>query len=197
MSEITPDIPRMLRDTGALLEGHFRLSSGLHSPQYVQCARLLEHPANATAIGDALAERLISVGAQRIVAPALGGLIIGFTVADALGLPMIFTERKEGVMQLRRGFEIGDRKRVVIIEDVVTTGKSTLETVAVVEQAGGEVVGYGSILNRSGKETPFDKPLHSLLSMALETYAEPACPLCAAGVSLDAPGSRFTGQGNG
>ncbi len=194
MSEITPDIPQMLRETGALLEGHFRLSSGLHSPQYVQCARLLEHPANATAMGDSLAECLISLEAQRIVAPALGGLIIGYTVADALGLPMIFTERKDGVMQLRRGFEIGERKRVIIIEDVVTTGKSTRETAAVVEQAGGEVVGYGSILNRSGRKTPFDKPLHSLLSMALETYPEESCPLCAAGVPLDAPGSRFTGQ---
>lgn len=194
MSENTPDIPQLLRDTGALLEGHFRLSSGLHSPNYVQCALLLEKPANARAIGDALAESLISLGAQRVVAPALGGLIIGYTVADALTVPMVFTERQDGVMQLRRGFAIGEQKRVIIIEDVVTTGKSTRETAAVVEASGGEVVGYGSILNRSGTDNPFDKPYHSLLSMALETHPEESCPLCTAGVPLDAPGSRFAGK---
>ncbi len=194
MSESAPDIPQLLRETGALLDGHFRLSSGLHSSNYVQCALLLESPANARAIGDALAECLISLGAQRVVAPALGGLIIGYTVADALSLPMIFTERKDGAMQLRRGFAIGEQKRVVIIEDVVTTGKSTRETAAVVEASGGEVAGYGSILNRSGVDNPFDKPYHSLLSMVLETHPEESCPLCAAGVALDSPGSRFAGK---
>lgn len=193
MSETPPDIPHLLRETGALLEGHFRLSSGLHSPQYVQCARLLEHPKNSTAIGDALADCFVSLGAQRVVAPALGGLIIGFAVADALSIPMIFTERKDGAMQLRRGFAIGDRKKVIIIEDVVTTGKSTRETAAVVEQSGGEVLAYGSILNRSGSDNPFDKPFHSLLRMDLESHPEKSCPLCAAGVPLDSPGSRFAG----
>jgi orotate phosphoribosyltransferase len=155
---------------------------------------LLEHPVNARAIGDALAECVIDLGAQRIVAPALGGLIIGYTVADALTLPMVFTERKDGVMQLRRGFTIGDRKKVLIVEDVVTTGKSTQETAAVVKEAGGAVVGYGSILNRSGKDNPFDGPFHSLLRMDLETHPEESCPLCASGIPLDAPGSRFAGK---
>ncbi len=194
MSETQPDIPRLLRETGALLEGHFRLSSGLHSPNYVQCALLLEKPVNAGAIGDALAECVIQLGAQRVVAPALGGLIIGYTVADALTLPMVFTERKGGVMQLRRGFTIGEQTKVLIIEDVVTTGKSTKETAAVAKEAGGEVVGYGSILNRSGKDNPFDLPFHSLLRMDLETHPEESCPLCAAGVPLDAPGSRSEGN---
>jgi orotate phosphoribosyltransferase len=186
------DLPALLADTGALLTGHFRLSSGLHSPNYVQCAKLLEHPRNAKAIGAALAEKLRGLGARKIVAPALGGVIIGYTVAEALDLPSIFTERKDGAMTLRRGFRIGDGEKVVIVEDVVTTGKSTRETAAVIEQSGGVVSGFASILNRSGKENPFDAPYESLMSLALETYDEAACPSCASGVPLDAPGSRFS-----
>jgi orotate phosphoribosyltransferase len=186
------DLPALLADTGALLTGHFRLSSGLHSPNYVQCAKLLEHPRNAKAIGAALAEKLRGLGAQKIVAPALGGVIIGYTVAEALDLPSIFTERKDGAMTLRRGFRIGDGEKVVIVEDVVTTGKSTRETAAVIEQSGGVISGFASILNRSGKENPFDAPYESLMSLALETYHEAACPSCASGVPLDAPGSRFS-----
>ena len=186
------DLPALLAETGALLSGHFRLSSGLHSPNYVQCAKLLEHPRNAKAIGAALGERVRSINAQKVVAPALGGVIIGYTVAEALDVPSIFTERKDGAMTLRRGFTIGRDERVVIVEDVVTTGKSTRETAAVVEQCGGNVVGFASILNRSGKENPFDAPYEALMSLALETYDESACPLCANKVPLDAPGSRFS-----
>jgi orotate phosphoribosyltransferase len=185
------DLPALLQQTGALLTGHFRLSSGLHSPNYVQCAKLLEHPRNARAIGEALGERIRSFGAQRIVAPALGGVIIGYTVAEALDVPSIFTERKEGAMTLRRGFHIGAGEKVVIVEDVVTTGKSTRETVTVVEQQGGVVAGFASILNRSGKANPFDAPYEALLSLALDTYDEASCPFCQSGVALDAPGSRF------
>jgi orotate phosphoribosyltransferase len=186
------DLPALLAETGALLSGHFRLSSGLHSPNYVQCAKLLEHPRNAKAIGTALGEKLRRVGAQKVVAPALGGVIIGYTVAEALDLPSIFTERKDGAMTLRRGFRIGDGEQVVIVEDVVTTGKSTRETAAVIEQHGGVVSGFASILNRSGKDNPFDAPYEALMSLALETYDEAACPLCGKGVPLDAPGSRFS-----
>lgn len=190
----SPDVAALLRETGALLDGHFRLSSGLHSPNYVQCARLLEHPRNAGALGRALAGKLRGLDPQRIVAPALGGLIIGYAVADALSLPMIFTERKEGAMVLRRGFSIGEARRAIIIEDVVTTGKSTRETRDAIESEGGEVIGYGSVLNRSGKENPFDLPYRALLTMDLETYAEGECPLCEKGVPLDSPGSRFAGK---
>ncbi|HWS73229.1 MAG TPA: orotate phosphoribosyltransferase, partial [Thermoanaerobaculia bacterium] len=119
------DLPALLRETGALLQGHFRLSSGLHSPSYVQCALLLEHPRNAGAIGHDLAGRVRKLGAKKIVAPALGGVIIGYTVAEALDIPMVFTERKDGAMTLRRGFPIAPGEEVVIVEDVVTTGKST------------------------------------------------------------------------
>jgi orotate phosphoribosyltransferase len=188
------DLPALLRDTGALLSGHFRLSSGLHSPNYVQCALLLEQPANAKAIGAALAEKLRGLGARKVVAPALGGVIIGYTVAEALAFPFIFAERKEGAMTLRRGFRLSESEPVVIVEDVVTTGKSTRETADVIEKHGGRVAGFASILNRSGKANPFDASYESLMSLALETYDERECPLCKAGTPLDAPGSRYSGK---
>lgn len=186
------DVAALLRETGALLSGHFRLSSGLHSSGYVQCALLLEHPRNAKAVGEALAAKVLDIRPAKIVAPALGGVIIGYTVAEALNVPSIFTERKEGSMTLRRGFRIAEREPVVIVEDVVTTGKSTRETAAVIEGFGGRVVGFASILNRSGKENPFDAPYESLLTLALETYDESNCPLCASGVAIDSPGSRYS-----
>jgi orotate phosphoribosyltransferase len=187
------DVRALLEQTGALLTGHFRLSSGLHSANYVQCALLLEEPRNAKAIGEELGGRVRSLGAQRIVAPALGGVIIGYAVAEALGLPFVFTERKEGQMALRRGFRLQEGERVVIVEDVVTTGKSTRETADVIAQHGGNVAGFASILNRSGKPNPFaPDPYEALLALDFATYEESACPLCASGVPLDAPGSRYS-----
>jgi orotate phosphoribosyltransferase len=186
------DVAALLRETGALLNGHFRLSSGLHSAGYVQCALLLEHPRNAKAIGIALADKLGEMSPAKIVAPALGGVIIGYAVAEALGVPSIFAERKEGEMTLRRGFQIAENEPVVIVEDVVTTGKSTRETAAVVERLGRRVAGFASILNRSGVANPFDAPYASLLELNLETYDEADCPLCAAGVAIDSPGSRYS-----
>ncbi len=187
------DVRALLEQTGALLTGHFRLSSGLHSANYVQCALLLEDPRNAKAIGQELGARVRGLGAQRIVAPALGGVIIGYTVAEALGLPFVFTERKEGQMTLRRGFHLREGERVAIVEDVVTTGKSTRETADVIARHGGGVVGFASILNRSGKGNPFDpEPYEALLALDFATNEESACPLCAGGVALDAPGSRYS-----
>src|SRR5256885_755856 len=185
------DVLALLNETGALLQGHFRLSSGLHSPNYVQCALLLQHPRNAKAIGEALAARVRAIGAEKVVAPALGGVIIGYTVAEALDLPSIFTERKEGEMTLRRGFRLNRGERVLIVEDVVTTGKSTREAAKVVAAHGGLVFGFASILNRSGKANPFDETYEALLKLDLETYEEESCPLCRAGVAVEAPGSRF------
>jgi orotate phosphoribosyltransferase len=186
------DVLTLLNKTGALLQGHFRLSSGLHSPNYVQCALLLQHPRNAKALGEALGARVRPIRADKVVSPALGGVIIGYTVAEALDLPFVFTERKEGQMTLRRGFKIGRGERVIIVEDVVTTGKSTRETAKVVADHGGLVFGFASILNRSGKENPFDAPYESLLRLDLETYEEANCPLCLSGVPVYAPGSRFS-----
>jgi len=186
------DLEKMLRETGALLHGHFRLSSGLHSGDYVQCALLLEHPRNAKAVGTELASRIRTFVPAKIVSPALGGVIIGYAVAEALDIPFVFTERKEGQMSLRRGFRIAKEEPVVIVEDVVTTGKSTRETAEVVRAAGGRVAGFASILNRSGRENPYDAPYVYLLAMSLESYSEMICPLCASGVPLDAPGSRYS-----
>ena len=186
------DLPAMLQKTGALLHGHFRLSSGLHSADYVQCALLLEQPRDAKVIGAALADRIRPMSPGKIVSPALGGVIVGYVVAEALDVPFVFSERKDGKMTLRRGFSIRPDESVVIVEDVVTTGRSTRETADVVRAAGGRVVGFGSILNRSGRENPFDAPFVSLASMALETYSETICPICTSGIPLDAPGSRYT-----
>lgn len=185
-------IPALLEETGALLSGHFRLSSGLHSPNYVQCALLLEHPRHAQVLGAAIGEKIRGLGAEKIVAPALGGVVVGYAVAQALELPFVFTERKEGAMTLRRGFRMNEGEHVVIVEDVVTTGKSTRETAEVIARHRGVVLGFASILNRSGKENPFDAPYHSLLALNLDTYEESACPLCAEQKPLDAPGSRFS-----
>ncbi len=186
------DVLSLLNKTGALLQGHFRLSSGLHSPNYVQCALLLQQPRNAKALGEALANRIRTMRGEKVVAPALGGLVIGYVVAEALDVPMVFTERKEGEMALRRGFRIAQGERVVIVEDVVTTGKSTRETAKVIASHGGLVFGFASILNRSGKANPFDAPYESLLEMALETWEESDCPLCRGGVEITAPGSRYS-----
>jgi orotate phosphoribosyltransferase len=185
------DLAALLQQTGALLTGHFRLSSGLHSPSYVQCALLLEHPRDAKAIGQALAGEIKTLP-SRIIAPALGGVVIGYTVAEALDVPFAFTERKEGRMTLRRGFRIEKGESILIVEDVVTTGKSTRETAAVIEEHGGVVVGYASILNRSGSKNPFNRPYAFLMALDLQTSDEKACPLCESGVPLDAPGSRYS-----
>lgn len=186
------DVAALLEETGALQSGHFRLSSGLHSPSYVQCALLLENPAHARAIGEALAELISPLAPQRIAAPALGGVIIGYTVAQALGIPFLFTERKDGAMALRRGFRVNTGEGIVVVEDVVTTGKSTREAADVIERHGGVIAGYASILNRSGKASPFAVPYESLLTLDLQTWEESDCPLCREGKAIDSPGSRHS-----
>lgn len=191
MTDAGIDLAAELSGTGALLQGHFRLSSGLHSPAYVQCARLLEHPRVAREAGEALAAKVSGWGAERVIAPALGGVVIGYTVAQALHVPMIFTERKDGGMVLRRGFTIDEAKRAIVVEDVVTTGKSTREAAEVARAHGAKIVGFASILNRSGQENPFDLPFVSLHKLDLESWEESGCPLCARGIPIDTPGSRF------
>ena len=177
---------------GALLEGHFKLSSGRHSSRYLQCALYLADPARAEAAGRQLAARLKNAAAQLVVAPALGGVIIGHEVARALAdVPFFFTERADGVMTLRRGFRIEPGCRVLVVEDVVTTGGSTREGMDVVSQQGGVVVGAGAIVNRSGQENPFAPlPFTALLSVDVPSYPPEACPLCASGVPVAKPGSR-------
>jgi orotate phosphoribosyltransferase len=183
-----------MKAVGALLEGHFKLSSGLHSPRYLQCALYLAEPAHAEAAGRQLAARLKSCSVQVVVAPALGGVIIGHEVARALGVRSLFTERADGIMQLRRGFAIEPGERALVVEDVVTTGGSTREVMDVIGKAGGSVVGVGAIVNRSGVDNPFSPlPFTALLSVEVPTYPAEACPLCQAGSPVVKPGSRITG----
>jgi orotate phosphoribosyltransferase len=176
---------------GALLEGHFRLSSGLHSTRYLQCAVYLAEPARAEAAGRQLAARLRNEASQLVVSPALGGVIIGHEVARALDVPFFFTERADGAMALRRGFRIEPGTRVLVVEDVVTTGGSTREVMDVVSRHGGLVVGVASMVNRSGGENPFSPlPYTALLTIEIPNYAPESCPLCASGVPVVKPGSR-------
>src|SRR5471032_3082770 len=184
------ELLNLYRQSGALLEGHFRLTSGLHSPGYLQCALVLQHPQNAEALGRAIADRVRDVRATVVLSPALGGVVIGQEVGRALGVRAIFAERQDGALMLRRGFTIAATDRVLVIEDVMTTGGSTRETIEVAKAAGGEVVGAASIVDRSGGTIHFDVPFTALLEIALPTYDPDACPLCAQWLAVVKPGSR-------
>ena len=180
----------LFRSSGALLEGHFRLTSGLHSSGYLQCALVLQHPAHAEALGRALAATFNGTPATAVLSPALGGLIIGHEVARALGVRAIFAERQDGALTLRRGFSLSSEDRVIVIEDVVTTGGSTRETIEVAKRSQAAVVGAGSIIDRSGGASTLDVPFHSLVTLSLPTYPPESCPLCAEGQPITKPGSR-------
>jgi orotate phosphoribosyltransferase len=184
------DLLDLYRTSGALLEGHFRLTSGLHSPGYLQCALVLQHPRHAEALGRAIGERVRNVGATVVLSPALGGVVIGQEVGRALGVRAIFAERQDGRLSLRRGFTLAPEDRVLVVEDVMTTGGSTRETIEVAKAAGGQVVGTASIVDRSGGTIQFDVPFVSLLEIALPTYDPAQCPLCAQGLPVVKPGSR-------
>jgi orotate phosphoribosyltransferase len=180
----------VFRESGALLDGHFKLSSGLHSPGYFQCALVLQHPAHAETMGRAIASRVRDLRPTVVLSPALGGVVIGHEVGRALGVRAIFAERQEGILMLRRGFTLSGAEHVVVIEDVITTGGSTRETMRVAVAAGGQVVGAGAIVDRSGGQARFDVPYHALVHMNLPAYQPDTCPLCAQGAPLVKPGSR-------
>jgi orotate phosphoribosyltransferase len=180
----------LYRRSGALLEGHFRLSSGLHSTGYLQCALVLQHPVHAEALGQEIARATGALHPTAVLSPALGGVVIGHEVARALGVRALFAERQDGVLTLRRGFVLADTDRVLVVEDVLTTGGSTRETIQVAIAAGAQVVGAASIVDRSSGKTSFDVPFHALVSVDLATYEPGACPLCAQGLPVVKPGSR-------
>ncbi|KAB2964597.1 MAG: orotate phosphoribosyltransferase [Thermoanaerobaculia bacterium] len=186
------DIESQLIASGALLRGHFQLSSGLHSPGYVQCALLLEQPARARRAGEAIAVglRTLAPRIDSVLSPALGGVVIGHEVAAALGVPFRFAERQGERLALRRGFALAPGEKVVVVEDVVTTGKSTLETAALAAAAGAEVVGIGAIIDRSGGRHGFGVPFAALLALELPTWKPEECPLCRDGGTAVKPGSR-------
>ena len=182
-------------ETGAYLGGHFRLTSGLHSPHYLQCALVLQHPVHAERFGRLLASQLreLAQGSSltAVVSPAIGGLIIGHEVARALGVRFVFAERDAtGAMALRRGFSVEPTDWVVVVEDVITTGGSTREVVKLISEAGARVVGAGSIMDRSGGTADVGVPRVALKTLEVTTFDPEHCPLCKAGSQAVKPGSR-------
>jgi orotate phosphoribosyltransferase len=178
------------RATGALLEGHFQLSSGLHSTVYLQCALVLQFPERAEAFGRAIAEKFQGQGIMLVASPAIGGIVIGHEVARALGARFVWTEREAGQMTLRRGFTIAPGEKTLIVEDVITTGGSTRETIEAVRRAGADVVGAASIIDRSGATANVGVPLSSLASLRVLSVESSACEACKLGEPVVKPGSR-------
>lgn len=195
MTEPTDAILNVFLETGAYLKGHFRLTSGLHSPEYLQCALVLQYPRHAEHFGRLLAtefrrlEPTLDVGV--VVSPAIGGLILGHEVARALGARFLFTERDaSGKMVLRRGFSIEPGETAVMVEDVITTGGSSREVIEILKEAGARVIGAGSIIDRSGGAVALGVPRVALKTMQVVAYREEDCPLCRAGDPVVKPGSR-------
>jgi len=187
-----PGVMDLFERTGAYLRGHFRLTSGLHSPEYLQCAKVLAFPQYAEQLGRALANALPDSKADVVVAPAMGGIVIGHEVARALGVRSLFTERDaaSNEMTLRRGFVIEPGERAVVIEDVITTGGSTKEVIRVLRDLGAEVVAAGSIVDRSGGAVDLGVPRTALHAMKVVAYQAEECPLCKEGMPVVKPGSR-------
>jgi orotate phosphoribosyltransferase len=185
----------LFQETGAYLRGHFRLTSGLHSGEYLQSALVLAHPKHAETLGRALAEKLRELagpeGIALVISPALGGLIIGHEVARALGVRFLFTERdSDRKMSLRRGFTLLPGERAAVIEDVITTGGSTMEVIEIVRAAGAIAVAAGSIIDRSGGSADLGIPRAALVTLKVEAYQPDQCPMCRAGEPVVKPGSR-------
>lgn len=180
----------LFRQSGALLDGHFKLSSGLHSDRYLQSALVLQHPDCAERMGRALAARVEHLQATVVLSPALGGIVIGQEVGRALQVRSIFAERQEGTLTLRRGFTLSPSDRVVVVEDVITTGLSTRETIEAAQAAGAQVLGAAAIVDRGADAARLNVPLQALVRMQVPAYAPDACPMCAAGQPVVKPGSR-------
>ena len=191
------EVIERFKRTGALLEGHFVLTSGLHSERYLQCALVLQHPAEAEAFGRAIAEQFRQEGVETVAAPAIGGIVIGYEVARSLGARALWTEREAGHMTLRRGFGVRPGERVLVVEDVITTGGSTRETIAALEGAGARVVAAASIMDRSGGRADVGVPRVALATLDVPAHGPAACPLCAQGIPAVKPGSRKGNEGRG
>lgn len=191
MKDKTGNIVELFAHCDALLEGHFVLSSGLHSDKYLQAARVLQYPWYAEACGKRIAAECVVWKPTVVVGPAMGGIIIAHEVGNALSLKTVFTERVDGEMTLRRGFTVSPDDRVLIVEDIVTTGGSAKEVGAFLTKLGATVVGYAAIIDRSNGTAEFDAPLYTLGTVEVNTYAPDACPLCEKGVPIEKPGSRW------
>ena len=184
------EILEIFKKTGAFLKGHFKLSSGLHSAHYLQCARVLQHPEHAEKLCKALAEKFKKARPDVVIAPALGGILVSYEVARALNIKNLFTERVNGRMTLRRGFEISKDDKVLIVEDVITTGLSTQEVIETVKSFGSTIVGVGCLVDRSGGKIDFGARFKSLVTLDIPTFKPENCPLCKDKIPLTKPGSR-------
>ena len=180
----------LFRQSGALLEGHFRLTSGLHSERYLQSALVLQYPEFAERLGRELAARCRHLQVTAVLSPALGGIVIGQEVGRSLGVRALFAERQDGQLTLRRGFSIDAADRILVVEDVITTGGSTMETARVAEAFGAHAAGAAAIVDRSGGASRLELPLQALVRLDVPTYPPESCPLCARGLPVVKPGSR-------
>lgn len=187
---VAQQVLALLRETEALLEGHFLLTSGLHSGGYVQCAKVLQYPQHAEKLGQWIAEGFYNQPVDLVISPAVGGIVIGQEVARALQVRAIFGEREGGTMTLRRGLAVQPGERVLVVEDVTTTGGSVREIMRLVQERAGQVLGVGAILNRSAGTIDFGVPFYALALLQLQNYAADVCPLCAQGSAPVKPGSR-------
>jgi len=179
---------KQLEESEALLTGHFLLSSGRHSNRYCQCAKLLQYPARAEKVVAEIVKKLQGVEIDCVVGPAMGGVIVSYELGRQLGKRTIFTERENNIMTLRRGFEVKKGEKILISEDVITTGKSSIETIQVLEQHGAEVVGVACVVNRSTQ--PFPYPIYDAIQLHIESWESSECPLCQQGIPFIKPGSR-------
>lgn len=179
-----------LRESGALLDGHFLLSSGRHSDRYCQCAKLLQYPDKAAKVIKVVADKLADVDFDLVVGPAMGGVVVAYELARQVGKPGIFAERADGEMTIRRGFEIKKGQKVIISEDVITTGKSSLEVAKVIQEMGGEVVGLACIVDRRAEGVNFPYPIYSAVKLEIKSYDKDVCPMCKEGTPYVKPGSR-------
>jgi len=184
------DVLKIFDKYNALLTGHFKLSSGLHSEKYLQCALVLQHPEAAEALAKELAKKFADGKIDVVIGPALGGITIAYEMARSIGVRGLFTERQDGKMVLRRGFSIKPGEQVLVVEDVITTGGSTKEVVEVVKSLGGQVIGVGSIIDRSTAPIDFDAKFKSLAKIKVDTFKDGECPLCKRNIPVTKPGSR-------
>lgn len=182
------NVIEILKESEALLEGHFLLSSGRHSNRYCQCAKLMQYPDKAEKVISVVAQKVEDLNIDVIVGPAMGGIRASYELGRQLGIRTIFTERVNNIMEIRRGFEIKEGEKILIMEDVVTTGKSSMETAKVLEENGGKVIGIGCLVDR--KASKIDLPIYSAVELVFETYAKEECPLCNDGSEAIKPGSR-------
>lgn len=180
----------LFRKSSALLEGHFLLTSGKHSAQYMQCAQVLQYPDRAAILAEGLAASFRDMGIQTVIGPAMGGILVAHEVAKALGVRALFTERENGIMRLRRGFTLSPGERVLVVEDVITTGGSVREVLAVVQEFEAIPMGVGVLVDRTGGTVDFGLPQSSIIQLNIQAFEAQECPLCAQGIPAIKPGSR-------